>query len=74
MGADQFDNADRCAELGVGIIVDPVGASPADIVTAIDAVLSNAVFSAAVAALATEAAAQVELDDHPEIQTPFATR
>ncbi len=39
MGADQPDNADRCEDLGVGITLDAVTASPDDIAEAVTAVL-----------------------------------
>ncbi|CAN5580290.1 glycosyltransferase [soil metagenome] len=58
MGADQPDNADRCMELGVGIVLDAVDARPADIGEATRAVLTDKRFSRAAARLAAEAAAQ----------------
>jgi MGT family glycosyltransferase len=67
MGADQPDNADRCAELGVGIVLDPLTATPGDIADATGAVLGGAGYAAAAAALATEAAAQPPPAEVPEL-------
>ena len=39
LGADQLHNARRCAAAGVGRVLDPVGASPADIRRAVEVVL-----------------------------------
>ncbi len=39
LGADQLHNARRCAAVGVGRVLDPVSASPADIRGAVEAVL-----------------------------------
>ena len=61
MGADQPDNADRVAELGVGIVLDPLTATPADIATATTTVLDDGRYRAAASALAREAAAQPPL-------------
>lgn len=61
MGADQPDNADRCAQLGVGVALDPLTASPAEIAVATSTVLRDRAFSAAAARLAAEAAAQPAL-------------
>ena len=41
MGADQPDNAARCEALGVGLTLDPVRATPADIAAAVNDVLHD---------------------------------
>lgn len=41
MGADQPWNADRCEALGVGVVLDPLTASPTDIGAAVAQVLSS---------------------------------
>ena len=41
MGADQLENAARCAEIGVARVLDAVDASPADIAAAAAAVLAD---------------------------------
>ena len=41
MGADQPDNADRCEELGVGIVLDALTAEPATISAAVRAVTTE---------------------------------
>ena len=37
MGADQPENADRCEELGVSVVLDVIGATPADVRAAVAA-------------------------------------
>jgi UDP:flavonoid glycosyltransferase YjiC (YdhE family) len=61
MGADQPDNADRCAELGVGITLDPLSAAPTEIVAATQAALDLPNMRTAAAMLATETASQPAL-------------
>jgi UDP:flavonoid glycosyltransferase YjiC (YdhE family) len=61
MGADQPDNADRCAELGVGIVLDATTAQPRDIAAAVTAVSSDESYRRAAAVLAAEAARQPDL-------------
>ena len=67
MGADQPDNADRVAELGVGIVLDPLTATPADIAAATTTVLDDGRYRAAASALAREAAAQPPLAEVEEL-------
>ena len=57
MGADQPDNAARCTALGVGIELDPVSATPADIAKAVTAMLDDRGARDRAARLAAEAAA-----------------
>jgi UDP:flavonoid glycosyltransferase YjiC (YdhE family) len=68
MGADQPDNAERCNELGVGVALDPLTATPAEIVESTDAVLRDPRFRAAAAVLAAEATSQAELVALPELR------
>lgn len=67
MGADQLDNADRCAELGVGVVLDALTADAATIADAIDHVRHDPGYRRAARALADEAAAQPSLPDVPEL-------
>ena len=69
MGADQLDNADRCAELGVGLVLDALTATPADIAEAIETVRRDGRYRRAAEQLAAEAAGQPCLRDLPEIRT-----
>jgi UDP:flavonoid glycosyltransferase YjiC (YdhE family) len=55
MGADQPFNADRCTALGVGRVLDPLAASPAEIASAILDVLGTASYAAAAGRLRAEA-------------------
>ncbi|GAA3304928.1 glycosyltransferase family 1 protein [Dactylosporangium vinaceum] len=55
MGADQPANADRVAELGLGLVLDAVDATPADAEAALHAVLTDPAFAANAAALREEA-------------------
>jgi UDP:flavonoid glycosyltransferase YjiC (YdhE family) len=68
LGADQPDNADRCSELGVGITLDPVRATPTEIAESTQATLDDPRFPAAAAALAAEATTQPALHTIPELQ------
>jgi hypothetical protein len=63
MGADQPDNADRCTELGIGIVLDPLAANSDEIATAVDRVIDEPRFAASAAALAGEARTQPRLTD-----------
>jgi UDP:flavonoid glycosyltransferase YjiC (YdhE family) len=63
MGADQPDNADRCAELGVGIVLDATTAEARDIAAAVDAVTHDARYRRAAERLAAEAARQPRIAD-----------
>jgi MGT family glycosyltransferase len=67
MGADQPDNADRVAELGVGIVLDALTATPAEIAAATTAVLDDDRYRAAASELAREAAAQPPVADVDEL-------
>jgi MGT family glycosyltransferase len=73
MGADQPDNADRCEELGVGITLDPLTATTAEIVESTQAALHDPALRAAVAMLASEAASQPVLDAVPELRRLLIT-
>ena len=57
MGADQLDNGDRCAALGLGRVLDPVGATPDEIGAAVREVLAAPSHRAAAGALRDEALA-----------------
>ncbi|WP_433083863.1 glycosyltransferase [Dactylosporangium sp. CA-052675] len=57
MGADQPANADRCAELGVGVVLDAVAATGADAAAALRTVLTGPSYAAAAQALRAEVAA-----------------
>jgi UDP:flavonoid glycosyltransferase YjiC (YdhE family) len=57
MGADQPWNADRCAALGVGRVLDVIRATPDDIASAIEAVLAGPAYRQAAERLAAEVAA-----------------
>jgi UDP:flavonoid glycosyltransferase YjiC (YdhE family) len=67
MGADQLDNADRCAELGVGVVLDALTADAATIAGAIDEVRHDPAYRGVARALAEEAAAQPPLPDVAEL-------
>ena len=68
MGADQPDNADRCEELGVGIVLDALTAEPAAISAAVRAVRNEPRYSQAATELANEAAAQPPVDELDELR------
>ena len=68
IGADQPDNADRCRDLGVGITLDALRASPADIAGSTEEVLGNVDFRKAALQLAGEAASQPPLNGVPELR------
>jgi UDP-N-acetylglucosamine:LPS N-acetylglucosamine transferase len=57
MGADQPANADRCAELGLGVVLDAVDATSADAAEALHTVLSTPSYAEGAAALRKEAEA-----------------
>jgi hypothetical protein len=67
MGADQPDNADRCAELGCGVVLDAIEATPADIAAAIHVVTSVPRFRHSAQRLADEVAEQPALNDLAEL-------
>jgi UDP:flavonoid glycosyltransferase YjiC (YdhE family) len=62
MGADQPDNADRCQRLRVGVHLDPMSASPADIATAVTSVLEDPQFRTAAQGIADEARSLADAD------------
>lgn len=55
MGADQPDNADRCRDLNVGLALDPLSVSPADIAGATTTVLRDPRYRGAAERMADEA-------------------
>jgi len=67
MGADQADNADRIADLGVGVVLDPLTVAPADVAAAIHEVLAADDYRRAAEVLAVESAAQPNLADVAEL-------
>ena len=60
MGADQPQNADRCAALGVGLVLDVIAATPEDVRDAVSAVLSEPSYRAAAERIRDEIAALPE--------------
>jgi UDP:flavonoid glycosyltransferase YjiC (YdhE family) len=56
MGADQPHNADRCAALGLGIVLNPSTATPPDIGSAVHTVLTDPSYRTAASAIRTEIA------------------
>jgi UDP:flavonoid glycosyltransferase YjiC (YdhE family) len=72
MGADQPDNADRCADLGVGVVLDALTAGPPQIAAAVRAVLDDDRWARAAGRLAMEAAAQPRAADVDELRTLLA--
>ncbi|HZB43281.1 MAG TPA: glycosyltransferase [Ilumatobacter sp.] len=67
MGADQPDNADRCEQLGCGLVLDPVDATAGDIATAIQRVIEEPSYGISAGRLADEVAAQPPVADLPEL-------
>jgi UDP:flavonoid glycosyltransferase YjiC (YdhE family) len=67
MGADQPDNADRCEQLGCGVVLDAVDATPGDIADAVREVTTEHRYRQSAQRLAAEAAAQPALDELPEL-------
>lgn len=63
MGADQPANADRCEQLGAGVVLDATDATPAVARDALAAVLAGASFRAAAAGLREEIAAMPPPDE-----------
>ena len=57
MGADQTHNAERCRRLGVGIVLDPLTATPRAIGEAVGSVLADAAMQERARRFALEAAA-----------------
>ena len=68
MGADQPDNADRCEELGVGIVLDALTAEPSAISAAVRAVRTEPSYRQVAAELAREAADQPPVDELEELR------
>ncbi|AHH97716.1 glycosyltransferase [Kutzneria albida] len=62
MGADQPHNADRCADLGVGVVLDALLASSAEVGAAVSAVLSEPGYRFAAERL------RVEIDGLPGVE------
>jgi UDP:flavonoid glycosyltransferase YjiC (YdhE family) len=67
MGADQPDNADRCEELGCGLVLDAVDATADDIATAVRCVTDEARFGINARRLAEEVAGQPRINELPEL-------
>jgi UDP:flavonoid glycosyltransferase YjiC (YdhE family) len=62
MGADQMDNADRCQQLGVGLRLDSLSVSPADIARAVTTVLEEPQFRTSAQRMAEEARSLPDAD------------
>jgi UDP:flavonoid glycosyltransferase YjiC (YdhE family) len=56
MGADQPHNADRCAALGLGVVLNPSTATAADVGSAVRRVLTDPSYRTAASAIRTEIA------------------
>ncbi|MGZ4759773.1 MAG: glycosyltransferase [Acidimicrobiales bacterium] len=56
MGADQTHNADRCGQLGVAVVLDPVAAAPSTIGDVVESVLADPAYRRRAARFAHEAA------------------
>ncbi len=69
MGADQIDNADRVGDLGIGIVLDPLTATPSSITRAVQEVLDDGSYRAAAAGLAAEARRQQPLEQVDQLLT-----
>jgi UDP:flavonoid glycosyltransferase YjiC (YdhE family) len=67
MGADQPDNADRCEDLGCGVVLDPLDATPDDIAEAVTQVTSDPRYQCNARQLASEVEAQPALRELPEL-------
>jgi UDP:flavonoid glycosyltransferase YjiC (YdhE family) len=70
MGADQPLNAERCAALGVGRVLDVVRATPDDIHSATTDVLAGAAYRAAAGRLRDEVASL----PHPDVAVGLIER
>ncbi len=68
LGADQPDNADRCAQLGVGITLDPLTATPAEIAEAARTTLVDPTYRLAASSLAAEARAQRHISESGDLR------
>jgi UDP:flavonoid glycosyltransferase YjiC (YdhE family) len=68
MGADQPDNADRCRELGVGVVLDPLTASPDEIAEATRTALRDPALRSNARMLEREAARQPRLEELQELR------
>ena len=67
MGADQPDNADRCEELGCGVVLDAVDATADDIAVAVRCVTTEPHYGINARRLAEEVAGQPALDELPQL-------
>jgi UDP:flavonoid glycosyltransferase YjiC (YdhE family) len=63
MGADQPANADRCAELGLGVVLDAVDSTTADAAEALRTVLGTRGYAEAAAVLRAEIEAMPDPDE-----------
>ena len=63
LGADQPENAQRCAALGAGLVIDPEERTPDTIRAALRAVLSDPAYRRSARAI------QAEVERLPEIST-----
>ena len=72
LGADHPDNADRCLDLGCGVVLDAAAAAPSDIAAAIRTVTGNPAFRLAAQRLADEAAKQPPLAELGEFTRLFS--
>jgi UDP:flavonoid glycosyltransferase YjiC (YdhE family) len=76
LGADQPDNADRCAALDAGVVLDPLVADPMSIAAAMTTVIDDARYARAAGRLAAEAAGQPRPEELVELRAllePTAT-
>ena len=73
MGADQPDNADRCEELGVGVVLDPVSVEPDAIVAGMRTVMDDRPYAQAAARLASEAHGQPQLHEIADLHALLET-
>ena len=67
MGTDQPDNADRCEELGCGIVLDAVDATSDDIAAAVRCVTNEPRFGINARRLASEVSGQPALHELPQL-------
>jgi UDP:flavonoid glycosyltransferase YjiC (YdhE family) len=67
MGADQPDNADRCEELGCGLVLDAVDATADDIAAAVRRVTDEPRFGINARRLADEVVGQPDIGELPQL-------
>ena len=72
LGADHPDNADRCLDLGCGVVLDAAAATPADIAAAVSTVTGEPEFRLAAQRLADEAARQTPLSELGDFTRQFS--